>query len=318
MYMFSVSSTLIALGFVSQASQGGEVFQLFALTVLPTLFSLGLFTFGRLVESSIEDLRFRRAINRIRHYYLELAGERAHSFLMSSYDDPRGVLSNVGLEDGSPWRLFFGTASAVSVVNSVVGAGAIAIVLGVTLHLPLAAAAAAGVAFLAASSRTPDALRPPSARAGRGPSRGDPPLLMSLSRAHRAERRKLPRACRAGRRRPPAQKRRASLAQRRSSIVTCAGSSRRRAPHRPRRSLLTLNGQPRPLLRSNASGRFGGQGRRDRVGRGASALAETTAPRRNQQSPAGASRGDPLLPWTKLSSRARAPPTASRAIAMRE
>jgi hypothetical protein len=151
MYMFSVSSTLVALGFVSQVSEGGEVFQLFALTVLPTLFFLGLFTFGRLVQSSIEDIRYGRAINRIRHYYLEHAGEGARYFLMSSYDDPLGVLSNMGLEGGSRWQLFFGTPSAVSVVNSVVGAGAIAILLGVTLDLPLAVATVAGVAFLAAS-----------------------------------------------------------------------------------------------------------------------------------------------------------------------
>jgi hypothetical protein len=151
MYLFSVSSTLVALGFVSQVSEGGEVFQLFALTVLPTLFFLGVFTFVRLVQSSIEDFRYGRAINRIRHYYLEQAGEGARYFLMSGYDDPRGVLWNMSLEGGSRWQLFFGTASAVSVINSVVGAGAIAILLGVTLDLPLAVAATAGVAFLAAS-----------------------------------------------------------------------------------------------------------------------------------------------------------------------
>jgi hypothetical protein len=152
MYMFSVSSTLVALGFVSQVSQGGEVFQLFSLTVLPTLFFLGVFTFGRLVQSSIEDVRYGRAINRIRHYYLELAGESARRyFMMSGHDDTPGVLVNMGLEGGSRWQLFFGTASAVSVVNSMVGAGAIAILLGVTLDLPLAVAAAAGVVFLAGS-----------------------------------------------------------------------------------------------------------------------------------------------------------------------
>jgi hypothetical protein len=152
MYLSSVSSTLIALGFVSQVSHGGEVFQLFALTVLPTLFFLGVFTFGRLVQSSIEDVRYGRAINRIRHYYLELAGETApRYFLMSGHDDTRGVLVNMGLEGGSRWQLFFGTAHAVSVVNSVVGAGAVAILLGVTLDLPLAVAAAAGVGFVAGS-----------------------------------------------------------------------------------------------------------------------------------------------------------------------
>jgi hypothetical protein len=151
MYMFSVSSTLVALGFVSQVSDGGDVFQLFALTVLPTLFFLGLFTFVRLVQSSIEDIRYGRAINRIRQYYLQLAGKDAGYFLMSGHDDARGVLSNMGLEGGSRWQLFVGTASAVSVVNSVVGAGCVAILLGVTFDLPLGVAAVAGIAFLAAS-----------------------------------------------------------------------------------------------------------------------------------------------------------------------
>jgi len=151
LYLGSVSSTLIALGFVSQVSEGGEVFQLFALTVLPTLFFLGLFTFVRLVESSVEDILYGRAINRIRHYYLELAGEQERYFMLSGHDDAPGVLANMGLSGGSRWQLFFGTASAISVVNSVIGASAIGILLGVTLELPLAVAALAGAAFLAAS-----------------------------------------------------------------------------------------------------------------------------------------------------------------------
>jgi hypothetical protein len=151
LYMFSVSSTLIALGFVSQVSEGGEIFQLFALTVLPTLFFLGVFTFVRLVQSSIEDVYYGRAINRIRAYYLQLAGEDARYFLMTAHDDPPGVLANMGLAGGSIWQLFFGMASAVAVVNSVVGAGAVAVLLGVTLDLPLAVAAIVGIAFLVAS-----------------------------------------------------------------------------------------------------------------------------------------------------------------------
>jgi hypothetical protein len=147
LYLGSVSSTLIALGFVSQVSEGGEIFQLFALSVLPTLFFLGLFTFVRLVESSVEDMLYGRAINRIRHYYLEVAGEDARYFLMSGHDDPPGVIANMGLIGGSRWQLFFTTASAVSVVNAVVGGGAIAILLGVTLDLPLAVAATAGIGF---------------------------------------------------------------------------------------------------------------------------------------------------------------------------
>jgi hypothetical protein len=151
LYLASLSSTLIALGFVSQVSGGGDAFQLFALAALPTLYFLGVFTYVRLVESSVEDILYGRAINRIRHYYLELAGEEGRYFLLTAHDDPLGVIANMGLEPGSSVQLFFTAASAVSVVNGMVGASAIAILLGVTLDLPLAVAAIAGAAFLVVS-----------------------------------------------------------------------------------------------------------------------------------------------------------------------
>jgi hypothetical protein len=140
LYLGSVSSALIALGFVSEVSEGGDAFQLFALAALPTLYFLGLFTFVRLVESSVEDLLYGRAINRIRHYYLELAGSERRYFMMGGSDDVPGVLSNMGLGRGPRWQLFATTASMVSVVNSVVGGSCVAILFGVTLDLPLAVA----------------------------------------------------------------------------------------------------------------------------------------------------------------------------------
>jgi uncharacterized membrane protein len=56
LYVMAVSSTLVGLGFIGQVSEVGDVFDIFALTVLPTLYVLGLFTFVRLVESSVEDV----------------------------------------------------------------------------------------------------------------------------------------------------------------------------------------------------------------------------------------------------------------------
>jgi hypothetical protein len=64
MYLGSLSASLVSLGFVAQISATGETFRVFALVVLPTLFVLGVFTFVRLVESTIEDLFYGRAINR--------------------------------------------------------------------------------------------------------------------------------------------------------------------------------------------------------------------------------------------------------------
>jgi hypothetical protein len=54
-YVFAVSSALVALGFIGQLSDVGDVFNAFALTVLPTLYVLGAVTFVRLVECGAED-----------------------------------------------------------------------------------------------------------------------------------------------------------------------------------------------------------------------------------------------------------------------
>jgi hypothetical protein len=146
LYIVAVSSTLVALGFVTQLSEIGDVFNVFALTVLPTLYVLGAVTFVRLVECSAEDFRYGLAINRIRAYYKEIAGDRADLFLLSAHDDPPGVLASTAL---SPLRYegrvpIFAFSSAVAVINSVIGGAAIAVALGAVVDASLGGAAAGG------------------------------------------------------------------------------------------------------------------------------------------------------------------------------
>jgi hypothetical protein len=143
LYLFSVSSTLVALGFIGQISEVGDTFNAFALTVLPTLYVLGLFTFVRLVQSVAEDFQYGRAINRIRHHYLELAGDKAELFMMSAHDDAIGVLTNMGITR-STWQAYFTTPSMVAVINSVVGGSAVAITVGAIADPPLGIAAGFG------------------------------------------------------------------------------------------------------------------------------------------------------------------------------
>jgi hypothetical protein len=142
-YLLSVSTTLVAIGFVSQLSASGNLFEVLTLTVLPTLFVLGLFTFLRLTEISVEDFRYGQAINRIRHYYVELAGERADYFLLSGNDDRAGVWANMSLRP-SRWHSYFTMPMAVAFINSVVGASAASLAAGVVADLALGAAVAAG------------------------------------------------------------------------------------------------------------------------------------------------------------------------------
>lgn len=150
LYVMAVSSALVGLGFIGQVSEVGDVFDIFALTVLPTLYVLGLFTFVRLVESSVEDVLYGRAINRIRNYYLELAGDQARLFVLSGHDDPIGVLANMGLSP-TRWRLYFTTATMIAVINSVVGGAAVALALGVAVDASLGLAAGVGGAVAIAS-----------------------------------------------------------------------------------------------------------------------------------------------------------------------
>jgi hypothetical protein len=126
LFVGALSSSLIALGFIAQASDLGTAFDTFALVVLPTLYVLGVFTFVRLVSSSTEDLLYGRAINRIRAYYRELAGEDAHYLVLGGHDDTLGVLENMGIRRPSRWQLYFTLASMVAVLDAVVGGSAAA------------------------------------------------------------------------------------------------------------------------------------------------------------------------------------------------
>jgi hypothetical protein len=150
LYMGTVSSTLIALGFLAQVSTLGDAFDVFALVVLPTLFALGVFTFVRTVESSVEDVLYGRAINRIRAYYLQLAGDEARWFILGGHDDAPGVLANMGLRR-SRWQLYFTVSTMIATVNSVVGGSVVAILIGRVIDAPLGVAAAAGALTAAAA-----------------------------------------------------------------------------------------------------------------------------------------------------------------------
>jgi hypothetical protein len=144
-YVFAVSSALVALGFIGQLSDVGDVFNAFALTVLPTLYLLGVVTFVRLVECGAEDFQYGLAINRIRHYYKEVAGDRADLFLLSGHDDGAGVLANMAVpaEGRKP---FFAFSTAILVIDSVVGGAGIAVATGAVFDASLGLAVGIGIA----------------------------------------------------------------------------------------------------------------------------------------------------------------------------
>jgi hypothetical protein len=65
-YIFALSSSLVALGF---STQSPEAFLPFVGIVLPALFLLGVFTVLRLVDIAAESMQFHIGIERIRKFY---------------------------------------------------------------------------------------------------------------------------------------------------------------------------------------------------------------------------------------------------------
>jgi len=77
LYLFSLSSALVALGF---ASRSPERFVPFVSIVVPALFILGVFTAIRLVDSNLEGILYLNGIARIREYYRTLGPDAVEQF----------------------------------------------------------------------------------------------------------------------------------------------------------------------------------------------------------------------------------------------
>lgn len=122
LFIGSLSSAVVALAFIGQASGLSEGFFLFGLVLFPSLLFLGVFTFKRVLQTAVEDIVYARGINRIRHYYVGSAPEARRYFVQSIHDDTAGALHGMGIvPTDSKWELFQTSAGMVAVINSVIG-----------------------------------------------------------------------------------------------------------------------------------------------------------------------------------------------------
>ena len=119
-YLGTLSGILLALSLLGNATELGTPFVVAAFVLGSTLIFLGTVTFARVLKSAIEDAFYARGINRIRHYYLEIAPELRPYFILSDRDDMLGVLANMGLAPGGRFQMLLTTAGMIGVINSVV------------------------------------------------------------------------------------------------------------------------------------------------------------------------------------------------------
>jgi hypothetical protein len=86
---------------------------------MPSLAFLGTVTFCRLMQTAIEDAIHAPGINRIRHYYVELAPPLQRYFIHSIHDDTPGTLHDLGVLNPHRQHLLT-NAWTVAVINGVI------------------------------------------------------------------------------------------------------------------------------------------------------------------------------------------------------
>jgi hypothetical protein len=74
LYIIAVSSALVALGFIGQLSNVGDVFNVFALTVLPTLYVLRSVTFVAVIDGVVGGAAVAVAVGAIFDAGLAISG----------------------------------------------------------------------------------------------------------------------------------------------------------------------------------------------------------------------------------------------------
>ena len=118
-YLAALSGNLIALAFVGQMSRLGPTFYAFALILLPVLAFVGVVTFLRLVQSSIEDLAYAYRIALLRSFYLQVSPELEPYLVAVSGPGSARPLHREKFAP-SARQLTLTAAGMVAVVNSVV------------------------------------------------------------------------------------------------------------------------------------------------------------------------------------------------------
>ena len=143
LYLGTLSSAVIAIAFVGQADGLGDAFYLFALLLLPPVFLLGMFSYLRLVQTSIEDMVYTVGTFRIRQYFLGLDPAAAPFFPPT---DPRGMatLERIGVVATGPLQLLLTAASMVACIDAIVGGVVAGLAARALAGTPVAAAVVVG------------------------------------------------------------------------------------------------------------------------------------------------------------------------------
>jgi hypothetical protein len=148
-FLGSVSAGLVALAFAGQTSR--MTLYTFGLVLFPVLTFLGLTTFERLMQTSIDDTIYLQRMNRLRRFYVRAApGLADYLSLPATSDKVEDILRLEGFRPG-PWQLPLSAPGTVGIINSALVGVTVGLAAGALSDSNLWAATVAGlIAFGAA------------------------------------------------------------------------------------------------------------------------------------------------------------------------
>jgi hypothetical protein len=144
MFLTFLTGTLVALGFVSQASGYTQEFLVLATVLLGFDLFIGLATLGRITAASGEEIRALQGMNRLRHAYLEMVPSLDPYFSTSPHDDLANVVSVYGATPDQSPSLIGNIAHGLTTTPGMIG----------TITAAVGGAFAAALALLLGASTT--------------------------------------------------------------------------------------------------------------------------------------------------------------------
>jgi hypothetical protein len=145
-YVFALSSSLVAMGFVAQSP---DALVPFVATVLPALFVLGILTILRMVDIAAENMQAYIAIARIRAYYRTINAEAEEYFAADRGRWPEAAKNAPSLRVGPLIGYLTTGAIMIAAINAIVGAAGVSLLAQYLLAVPLFPALITGAIFAA-------------------------------------------------------------------------------------------------------------------------------------------------------------------------
>ncbi len=116
-FLTTISAGMVALALVAQVSKFGDIFMIFSLALLPVLAFIGFSSYVRMVQLDFSAYVYTAAINRIRHFYLDITPEMAKYLSFPPADDEAGVQLTRVMNTNIFWNVISLNSSLILVIE---------------------------------------------------------------------------------------------------------------------------------------------------------------------------------------------------------